>query len=39
MIRKNWAHGHTFRDTAELEAYCGAKEVSSHLLTAPKNTK
>ena len=39
MIRKNWAHSHNFRDIAELVADCGAKEISSHLLIAPKNTK
>ena len=39
MIRKNWAHSHNFRDIVELVADCGAKEISSHLLTAPKNAK
>ena len=37
MIRKNWAHSHNFRDIVELVADCGAKERSSHLLTAPKS--
>ena len=39
MIRKNWAHIVNFRDIAGLVADCGAKEISSHLLTAPKNAK
>ena len=39
MIRKNWEHSHNFRDVVELVADCGAKEISSHLLTAPKNAK
>ena len=39
MIRKNWAHSHNFRDIVELVADCGAKERSSHLLTAPKSAK
>ena len=39
MIRKNWAHSHNFRDIVELVADCGAKEMSSHLLTALKNAK
>ena len=39
MIRKNWAHIHNFRDIIELVVDCGAKEISSHLLTAPKNAK
>ena len=37
MIRKNRAHSHNCRDIVELVA--GAKEISSHLLTAPKNTE
>ena len=36
MIRKNWEHSHNF---VELVADCGATEISSHLLTAPKNVK
>ena len=39
MIRKNWAHSHNFRDLVELAADCGAIEISSHLLTATKNSK
>ena len=39
MIRKNWAHSHNFRNIVELVADCGAKEISSHLLTAPKSAK
>ena len=39
MIRKNRAHSHDYRDIVELVADCGAKEISSHLLTAPKNTE
>ena len=39
MIRKNWEHSHNSRDVVELVADCGAKEISSHLLTAPKNAK
>ena len=39
MIRKNWLHSHNFRDIVELVADCGAKEISSHLLPAPKNAK
>ena len=33
------AHSHNFRDIKELVADCGTKEISSHLLTAPKNAK
>ena len=39
MIRKNWAHNHNFGDSVKLVADCGAKEISSHSLTAPKNVK
>ena len=39
MIRKNWVHSHNFRDIVELAADCGVEEMSSHLLTAPKNAK
>ena len=39
MIKKKWAHSHNFKDIVELVADCGAKEISSHLLTAPKNAK
>ena len=39
MIKTNWAHSHNFRDIVELATDCGAKEISSHLLTAPKNAK
>ena len=39
MIRKNWAYSHNFRNIAGLVADCGAKEISSHLLTASKNAK
>ena len=39
MIRKNWEHSHNFRSVVELAADCGAKEISSHLLTALKNAK
>ena len=39
MIRKNWAQSHNFRDLVEFVADCGAKEISSHLLTATKNSK
>ena len=39
MIRKNWAHIVNFRDIVGLVADCGAKEISSHFLTAPKNAK
>ena len=39
MIRKNWPYSHNFRDIVELVADCGAKEISSHLRTAPKNAK
>ena len=39
MIKKNWEHSHNFRDVVELVADCGAKEISSHLPTAPKNPK
>ena len=39
MIRKNWAYSHNFRDIVGLVGDCGAKEISSHLLTAPKNAK
>ena len=39
MIRKNWAHSHNFEDIVELVADCGAKVISPHLLTAPKNAK
>ena len=39
MIKKNCAHSHNFKDTVELAADCGAKEISSHLLTALKNAK
>ena len=37
MIKKNCTHSHNFKDTVELVADCGAKEISSHLLTALKN--
>ena len=37
MIRKNWEHSDNFRDVVELVADFGAKDISSHLLTAPKN--
>ena len=30
---------HNFRDNVGLVADCGAKEISSHLLTTPKNGK
>ena len=39
MIKKKWAHSHNFRDIAELVADCGAKEISPHLFTVPKNAK
>ena len=39
MIRKNWAHSHNFRDIIKLADDCGAKEISLHLLIAPKNAK
>ena len=39
MIKKNCTHSHNFKDTVELVADCGAKEISSHLLTALKNAK
>ena len=39
MIRNNWTHSHNFRYSVEVEADCGAKEISLHLLTAPKNAK
>ena len=39
LIRKDLAHSHNFRDIVGLAADCGAKEISSHLLTAPKNAK
>ena len=39
MIKKNWAHNHNFKDIVELVADCGTKQISSHLLTAPKNAK
>ena len=39
MVRKNWAHRHNFRDIVKLVAYCDAKEISYHFLTAPKNAK
>ena len=39
MIRKNWAHSHNFRDIIELADDCSAKEISLHLLIAPKNAK
>ena len=39
MIRKNWAHSHNFRDIVELVTDCGAKKISSYLLTALKNAK
>ena len=37
MIKKNWAYTHNFRDIVELIGVCGGKEISSHLLTAPRN--
>ena len=39
LVRKNWAHSHNFRDIVKLVADCGAKEISYHLLTAPRNAK
>ena len=39
MIRKSWSHCHNFKDIVELVVDCGAKEISSHLLTIPKNAK
>ena len=39
MVKKNWARSHNFRDIVELVVDCGAKEISSHLFTAPKNGK
>ena len=33
---RNWAHSHNFRDIENLVDDCGAKEISLHLLTAPK---
>ena len=39
MIGKNWAHSHNFRGIVELAADCDPKEISLHLLTAPKNAQ
>ena len=37
MIKKNWAYTHNFRDIVELISICGGNEISSHLLTSPRN--
>ena len=36
MIKKNGTHSHNFKDIVELVDDCGTKEISLHLLTAPK---
>ena len=37
MIIKNWAYTHNFHDVVDLISQCGSKEISSHLIMAPKN--
>ena len=37
MIIKNWAYTHNFHDVVDLIGQCGSKEISSHLIMAPKN--
>ena len=37
MIIKNWAYTHNFHDVIDLISQCGGKEISSHLIMAPKN--
>ena len=37
MIIKNWAYTHNFNDVVDLISQCGSKEISSHLIMAPKN--
>ena len=37
LIKKNWAHTINFKDTVELIADCGGKEVRTHLLNTQKN--
>ena len=37
MILKNWAYTHNFRNVFDLISQCGCKEISSHLIMAPKN--
>ena len=37
MIIKNWAYTHNFHDVIDLLSQCGSKEISSHLIMAPKN--
>ena len=39
MIGKNWAHSHNFRGIVELVADRDPKEISLHLLAAPKNAQ
>ena len=36
MIIKNWAYTHNFH-VVDLISQCGGKEISSHLIMAPKN--
>ena len=37
MIIKNWVYTHNFNDVVDLISQCGSKEISSHLIMAPKN--
>ena len=37
MIKKNWTYTRNFRDIVELISVCGGNEISSHLLTSPRN--
>ena len=37
MIIKNWTYNHNFSDVVDLVAHCGGKEISTHLIMAPKN--
>ena len=37
MIIKNWAYTHNFHDVVDLISQCGGKEISSHLIIAPKS--
>ena len=38
MIIKNWAYTHNFHDVVDPIGQCGGKEISPHLIIAPKNT-
>ena len=37
MIIKTWANTHNFHDVVDLDANCSRKEISTHLIMAPKD--